>query len=371
VGTTIFTVMSKMAAEHNAINLSQGFPDFPCSPELMDLVCSSMKKGFNQYAPMPGLPALREGISEKTNLLYGYKPDVDKEITVTSGATEALFDAITAVVKSGDEVIIFEPAYDSYIPAILLAGGIPVPVELEFPDYSIDWGKVKKLINSKTKLIIINSPHNPTGAVFSESDLTELENCIYGTGVIVISDEVYEHIIFDGLRHQSVLLRPDLRKRAFVISSFGKTFHTTGWKIGYCIAPEKLSAEFRKVHQFVTFSSSTPFQQAIAEFIKDKENYLHLPDYYQKKRDYFFSLMKNSPLKQLPCSGTYFALYSFAHLFSEGDVEMAEKLTRDIGVASIPVSVFYAGKTDNKVLRFCFAKENSTLEKAAEKLCRI
>jgi methionine aminotransferase len=371
VGVTIFTIMSKLANDHQAINLSQGFPDFDTHPDLLDLVYASMRAGHNQYAPMQGVRALRERISEKVSALYQADYDPDSEITLTSGATEALFAAISAVVRPGDEVIVLEPAFDSYVPVIKLNGGIPVYVQYKFPDYRIDWDDVRNALSSKTRLIILNSPHNPTGAVFTESDIAELKNMLRDTEVLILSDEVYEHIIFDGMRHESVCRYPELRQRSFVVSSFGKTYHTTGWKIGYCLAPAPLSKEFQRVHQFVTFASNTPIQYAYAEFMKNKEIYLSLPAFYEQKRNKFLSLIRGSRFKALPCFGTYFLMLDYSSISDEPDVEFSKRMTIEHGVASIPPSVFYHRCVDHKVLRFCFAKKDETLEKAAEKLCRI
>jgi methionine transaminase len=372
VGTTIFSQMSKLAAEHQAINLSQGFPDFGNDPLLPELVFKYMKEGFNQYAPMQGVPILRERIAEKTNDIYKLTVNPETEITVTSGATEALFAAIHAIIKKNDEVIVLEPCYDSYIPAIQLAGGIPIPISLSLPDYSLPQQKIIDAITEKTKLIIINSPHNPTGSVLQKNDLEFLAQILTDTNIFVISDEVYEHIIFDNIRHESVLHYPELRKRSFVISSFGKTFHTTGWKIGYCIAPAELTMEFRKIHQFLTFSSHTPTQLAIAEYLQYKDKYENLPSFYQEKRDYFRSLFTNSKFELLPCNGTYFQLMSFKNISpNETDIDFAIRITKDYGVASIPISVFYTQKEDNHLLRFCFAKTNETMEKAAYLLNKL
>jgi methionine transaminase len=337
---------------------------------MLDLVSQAMRKGLNQYAPMPGLPALREAIAEKTTFLYGTKVNPDTEITVVSGASEALFNALACLISAGDEVVIFEPAYDLYVPAINLFGGVAVPVALNPTDYSIDWAKAKEAITPKTRAIIINTPHNPTGAVLYQRDLQELQRLVAETDIFVLSDEVYEHIIFDGIAHESVLKYPDLLARSFVISSFGKTYHTTGWKIGYCIAPAELTKEFRKIHQFNTFSTSTPMQVALAEFIKEKEHYLELPDFYQERRDRFRALMQETAFKLLPCAGTYFQLASYAHLSQERDTDYAIRLTREVGVATIPVSVFYTNQTDHKVIRFCFAKRYETLEQGIDKLIK-
>lgn len=371
VGTTIFSVMSKLAAEHNAINLSQGFPDFNCSEELISLVHKYMQKGMNQYAPMPGLMALREVIAEKTQDLYSTVYDAETEVTVTAGATQAIFTAIASVIREDDEVIVFEPAYDCYAPAIELAGGKAIFLQLKHPKYNIDWNQVQKVVNHRTKMIIINTPHNPTGAVMTAADMAKLEKITANSDIIILSDEVYEHILFDKLEHQSVARYPKLAERSFIISSFGKTFHTTGWKIGYCLAPKNLMAEFRKVHQFLVFCVNTPIQHAYAEFLKKKENYLDLGAFYQQKRDYFASMLKPSRFKFEPAAGTYFQLLRYDNLFKEKDTDLATRLTKEKGIASIPVSVFYHKPQDNAVLRFCFAKSDETLEKAAEILTKI
>lgn len=365
VGTSIFSVMSALAVENGAINLSQGFPDFPVDPKLLALVEEGMAKGFNQYAPSNGLPALRSRIAALTKEVYDADFDHETEITVTSGATEALFCAIAATIKEGDEVIIFEPCYDSYVPVIELFGGIPIYVTLDFPDYKINWESVKKRVNSSTRMIILNSPHNPTGSTLGAEDMEELSKIVQANPIIILSDEVYEHIIFDGAAHQSVARYPKLANRSFIISSFGKTFHATGWKIGYCLAPAHLTKEFRKIHQFVTFSTATPFQYAIAEYLKDLTHVIELKHFYQKKRDYFLELMKGSKFEPLPSAGTYFQLMRYKGISELGDREFAKWLTVEKGVASIPVSVFYRTGEDNQVLRFCIAKENETLEKAA------
>jgi len=371
VGVTIFTIMSKLANDHHAINLSQGFPDFDVHPDLVALVDNYMRSGHNQYAPMQGVASLRRRIAGKVLALYNASYDPESEITVTSGGTEALFAAISAVVQQGDEVIVLEPAFDSYVPVIQLNGGIPVYVEYKFPDYRIDWDDVRNALSPKTRLIILNSPHNPTGAVFTERDISALENILLDTDVLLLSDEVYEHIIFDGLRHESVCRYPELAKRSFVVSSFGKTYHTTGWKIGYCLAPAPMSKEFQRVHQFLTFASNTPIQYAYAEFMKNKDIYLNLSAFYQEKRDKFLSLIKDSRFKAIPCHGTYFQMVDYSAISHESDVEFSKRLTTEHGVASIPPSVFYHRQVDHKVLRFCFAKKDETLEKAAERLCKI
>ena len=371
VGVTIFTIMSKLASDHQAINLSQGFPDFDVHPDLLALVDKYMRSGHNQYAPMQGVAALRQRIAEKVLALYNASYDPESEITVTSGGTEALFAAISAVVQQGDEVIVLEPAFDSYVPVIKLNGGIPVYVEYKFPDYRIGWDDVRNALSPKTRLIILNSPHNPTGAVFTETDISALKNILLDTDVLLLSDEVYEHIIFDGLRHESISRYPELMERSFVVSSFGKTYHTTGWKIGYCLAPAPLSKEFQRVHQFLTFASNTPIQYAYAEFMKNKDIYLDLSEFYQQKRDKFLSLIENSRFKAMPCHGTYFQMVDYSSISHESDVEFSKRLTIEHGVASIPPSVFYHHRVDHKVLRFCFAKKDETLEKAAERLCKI
>lgn len=370
-GTTIFSIMSGMAMEHSAINLSQGFPDFDVNSELIDRVNHYMKEGFNQYAPMPGVPALREKISQKVSELYGYSYDAGSEITVTSGATEALYAAITSVVNPGDEVIVFEPAYDSYMPVIELNGGVTRFIQLKFPDYSVDWDLVRKRVTDKTRLIIINSPHNPTGTILTGDDLNELYKVVKDREIFVLSDEVYEHIVFDGMNHASVSAHEGLSKRSFVVSSFGKTYHATGWKVGYCVAPRFLMAEFQKIRQFVTFTTNTPMQYAISDILDKKDLYLGLSGFYQKKRDLFLKLIESSRFKPLNCSGTYFQMLDYSDISEDDDMIFAEVLTKKYGVAAIPPSVFYDGKDDNKVLRFCFAKQDKTLEEAAEILCKI
>jgi methionine aminotransferase len=371
VGTTIFTVMSKLAADNNAINLSQGFPDFNCSEELVSLVNKYMKAGNNQYAPMAGFIALREILAQKTEALYGEKYDPETEVTITAGGTQAIYTAISAMVREGDEVIIFEPAYDCYQPAIELNGGKTIYLQLKAPTYSIDWEEVKKRINHRTKMIIINTPHNPTGSIMSATDMLVLEKLTRDTDIVIISDEVYEHIIFDQQQHQSVARYPKLAERSFIISSFGKTYHATGWKMGYVVAPKNLMSEFRKVHQFLVFSCNTPIQYALAEFLKQKEHYLELGNFYQKKRDYFISLIRNSKFDFTPSAGTYFQLLNYQKMSKEKDADYAVRLTKEFGIASIPISAFYHESIDNNVLRFCFAKKEETLEKAAAILNRI
>ena len=372
VGTNIFTTMSSLAHTHGAINLSQGFPDFSCDFRLIEAVEKAMRDGHNQYAPMPGIMPLRAQISAFVKRLYGAKYDPVSEISITSGATEALLCAIFAIVHPGDEVIVIEPAYDSYLPAIQLCGGIPVCIPLQFPDYKPNWNQVQDAINPKTKAIILNTPHNPTGSILEKEDLVQLAEIVKGKSLFIISDEVYEHIIFDGEAHLSICRYPELVERSFVISSFGKSLHTTGWKVGYCLAPAQLSAEFRKVHQYTTFSTSHPFQQAIASYMEQyPEEILNLGVFYQHKRDLFLELMKDSRFEPLPCKGTYFQLMKYGEISDQSDFEFSQWLTIEHGVACIPVSVFYKDKTDNGVVRFCFAKEDVTLEKAVEKLIRV
>lgn len=370
-GTSIFAVMSGLANEVGAINLSQGFPDFPISMELVDLVSHYMKKGFNQYAPMPGVPALREAIAEKAFDTFGITYNPATEINITAGATEAIFCVITAMVHPGDEVIIIEPAYDSYAPAVELCGGVVHYTSLQFPDYTINWPEVESLLNNRTRMILINTPHNPTGSVLQAADLMNLDRITRNTDILVMSDEVYEHLIFDGIRHESVCYYPALAERSFVIGSFGKTFHTTGWKTGFIMAPAALMAEVRKVHQFVVFASNTPIQYAVADFLKNKENYLQLPSFYQQKRDKFVNLVKDSRFKIIPSYGTYFQLLDYSAISNEKELDFAVRITKEYGVASVPVSPFYHDKQDNHVLRFCFAKTEETLERAAEILCGI
>jgi methionine transaminase len=370
-GTSIFAVMSGLANEVGAINLSQGFPNFPVSEKLIELVYKYMKEGMNQYAPMQGVLPLREAIAEKVQDTYGISYDPVHEINITAGATEAIYGVIAAIIRPGDEAIVIEPAYDSYAPAIELNGGIARYSSLKVPGYSINWAEVRSLINSGTKLIIINSPHNPTGAILGASDLAELNKITLGTNIVVMSDEVYEHLIFEGHRHESICWYPSLASRSFVIGSFGKTFHTTGWKTGFVLAPANLMVEFRKAHQFIVFAGNTPMQYAMAEYLRDKENYIHLPEFYQQKRDYFVKLISGSRFKIIPSLGTYFQLLDYSLISDENEMEFAVRLTREFGLASVPVSPFYHEKEEHKVLRFCFAKTEETLERAAEILGRI
>ena len=371
VGTTIFTVMSALANECGAINLSQGFPDFASPPLLLERVTHHMRAGQNQYAPMAGVLPLREAIAEKVESLYGAQYDPVAEITITAGATQAIYTAVTAMVHAGDEVIIFEPAYDSYVPAIQLAGGIAVHVGLKFPDYHIDWDQVAPLINPRTRMIIINSPNNPTGSVFSAADMQALIRLVKDTDIVIVADEVYEHIVFDGQRHESAARYPELACRSFIVSSFGKTYHVTGWKIGYCLAPRELMVEFRKAHQFIVFTCNTAVQFGLTDFMQEKAHYLDLAAFYQAKRDFFLSAIAGSRFAPLPSRGTYFQLCGYQNLSGERDVEFCQRMTREFGVAAIPVSVFYRDKEDNRVIRFCFAKVEETLSRAAEILCQM
>ena len=371
-GTTIFTVMSQLATQHKAINLGQGFPDFDGPQSLRDALAAAMNSGRNQYAPMTGVPKLREQIALKTEKLYGRKVSADTEVTVTSGATEALFAAIAAVVHAGEEVIVLDPCYDSYEPAIELAGARAVHVPLSLPDFSVDWARVKAAITPKTRMILINSPHNPTGAVLSADDLDALAELVRGTDIFVLSDEVYEHIIFDAQSHQSVLRHAELAARSFVVSSFGKTYHCTGWKVGYCIAPPQLSAEFRKVHQYLTFCTFSPAQWAFADVLEaDPQHYLDLPHFYQAKRDRFRELLAKSKFKLQPVGGAYFQLVDYSAISDKDDLNFCEWLVREAGVAAIPVSAFYENPPESKLIRFCFAKSDETLVAAAERLCKL
>jgi methionine aminotransferase len=371
IAESIFATMTKMANDYNAINLSQGFPDFNCSEELLERVAFYQSKGFNQYAPMPGVLSLRKKISQKIEKNYGKKYNPESEIVITAGATQALYTAITAVVSPGDEVIILEPAYDSYAPAIMINGGIPNYIPLTKSDYSINWDKVERTISEKTRLIIINSPHNPTGSVLSKIDLMSLENLIRDKNILIISDEVYEHIIFDDLIHFSFSQLSELSQRTFVISSFGKTYHTTGWKVGYCAAPEKLMSEFKKVHQFIVFAVNTPIQHAYADIMDNEKLYLGLGKFYQSKRDLITKLLSKSRFKFTPAQGTYFQLLDYSSISDMNDMEFAKYLTREIGVAVIPLSPFYFERNQDKVIRICFAKNDEVLHNAADRLCRV
>jgi methionine aminotransferase len=367
VGTTIFTVMSRLAADHDAINLSQGFPDFDCDPELIEAVARHMREGRNQYAPMQGVPTLRRAIAAKFQHFYGASYDPETEITITSGGTEALFDAIAAVVRPGDEVVVVEPCYDSYVPAIQLNGGVPAVARMQLVDFRIDWDDVRRAITERTRLLIINSPHNPSGAVLREEDIRELRRALEGTGALVLSDEVYEHIIFDGAAHLSMARYPELAARSFIVGSFGKTFHTTGWKVGYCVAPAALTAEFRKIHQYVTFATNTPVQHALAEFTVPQK-LATLAPFYEEKRNRFLALMEGSRFRALPCGGSYFQLMDYSALSSEPDEAFAVQLTQNAKVAAIPLSPFLYRQQAPPIVRFCFAKRDATLEAAASRL---
>ena len=371
VGNTIFSVMSKLAEEHQAINLSQGFPDYDADPELISLVNTAMLKGENQYAAMPGLQSLRETIAQKTKNLYAADYDANSEITVTAGATQAIFTALAATINPGDEVIIFEPAYDCYAPSIKLFGGLVKSYEMVPPDYEIDWEMVKRLFSANTKMIILNSPHNPTGKILKQQDIEALIKLTKGTDVLILSDEVYEHLIYDGQAHLSIARYPELKERTFIVASFGKLLHTTGWKVGYCLAPENLTKEFRKVHQFNVFSVNTPIQHAIVRYLENPSSYNELSAFFQTKRDYFRNLLQETKFKLLPCHGSYFQCVSYDHFSEESDVALATRLIKDHGVASIPVSAFFIRNSDHHILRFCFAKKQETLEKAVERLMTL
>lgn len=372
VGTTIFTIMSKMAADHDAINLSQGYPDFDVPAELLQRLDRYARDGFNQYPPMHGIPYLREQIAEKISDCYGHRPDPENEITVTSGATEALFVAIQAVTMRGSEVIVFDPAYDAYDPAVSLAGGKTIHLPLIGAGFSIDWAALAQAINKNTTAIILNSPHNPTGSTLVAEDLERLAELINDTNICLISDEVYEHMVFDDQPHCSLLTHPALRERAFVISSFGKTYHATGWKVGYCVAPEDMTVEFRKIHQFVTFTTHTPTQWAIADYLENfPEHHRELPAFYQKKRDLFLEESADLGFVMQPSAGTYFQLADYSALSNMPDTEFVERLTREAGVAAIPVSVFYETPPESRLIRFCFAKDDDTLRDAIDRLRRF
>ena len=371
IGTSIFAVMTRLANEHGAINLSQGFPDFDCDPALVEAVARAMREGHNQYAPMPGVLALREAIAAKVKACYGAIADPVTEVIVTSGATAGLYATLTALVHPGDEVLLFEPCYDSYVPVIRLSGGTPVFASLRYPDYRVDWDEVRRLISPRTRLILVNTPHNPTGVVWTADDMARLSAIVDGTDILIVADEVYEHIIFDGRPHESVLRHPDLRSRAVVISSFGKTFHTTGWKVGYCVAPAPLMTEVTRVHQFVTFTVHTPSQFAFAEFLSRDPGAHDLPGFYQTKRDRFLELTAGSRFRPLACEGTYFQLMDYSAISTDRDSAVAQWLLTTHGVAAIPVSAFLYKDTGGPVLRFCFAKKEQTLASAAERLRRV
>jgi methionine transaminase len=371
ISTSIFTIVTELAIKHKALNLSQGFPDFSPPEELISLVEKNMRKGNNQYAPMQGLMKLRESIAAKTEDLYGQSFNPETEITITSGATEAIFSAISAFIQEGDEVIVFEPAYDSYAPVIKINGGNPIYVATKLPDYKIDWEEVNKMVNARTRMIIINSPHNPSGSILSTEGMEKLNKLVTGTKILVLSDEVYEHIVFDGHIHESLAKYPNLKDKAIIVSSFGKTYNATGWKLGYCIANEDITKEIRKIHQFNVFCVNTPLQHAVAEFLGKKEVYQQLAGFYQQKRDEFLELLKGSKFSYTPSQGTYFQLISFKDISDEKDADFANRLIKEYKLASIPVSAFYHKAFDSKELRFCFAKSSETLKKAADILHKV
>ena len=371
VGTTIFTVMSKLAHQEGAINLAQGFPGFDSDPKLQQLVTKAMSDEYNQYAPMPGVYGLREQIANKINTLYGSDYHPESEVTVTAGATQAIYTIVSAFIRPGDEVIVLKPAYDCYEPAVTVNGGTIVPIQLKAPLYKVNWSAVERAITTKTKMLFINTPHNPTGTILDKEDMMELSRILKGTDIILLSDEVYEHIVFDGKKHESVARYPELRARSFITASFGKTFHNTGWKMGYTVAPKALMEEFQKVHQFNVFSVHHPSQKAFATYLKEPEHYLKLNDFFQQKRDIFLDLIKDSRFKVTPAAGTYFQMLDYSEITQEEDVEFAKRLTKDHKVASIPTSVFNLHQEDFKMLRFCFAKDDETLKKAATILCEI
>jgi len=371
VGTTIFTVMSSLAAELGAVNLGQGFPDFPMSEELVALVDQAMRDGYNQYAHMNGLASLREVLAEKIAGLYGTVVNPDTQITITPGGTYAIYTALTTILRPGDEVIVFEPAYDSYIPNVIINGAVPIRIGLSFPDYRIDWEEVRRKIEPRTRLIMLNTPHNPTGSILRPEDMEQLRNIVAGTGIFIHSDEVYEHLIFDGIPHCSILRYPDLLERSFVSFSFGKVYHCTGWKLGYSISSPALMREFRKVHQFNCFSCHTPSQVGLAKYLTNRDTYLSLSGFLQKKRDLFAGLMTATKFTALPSYGSYFQLYKYDRISDEPDTAFSIRITKEYGVATIPVSVFYTAGKDDRVVRFCFAKKDETLEKAAERLIKI
>ena len=371
VGTTIFTVMSALATEHNAINLGQGFPDFPMSEELTSLVDKAMREGYNQYTPMQGYLPLREAIAEKTEFLYGIKIDPTTQVTITPGGTYAIYTALTTILQPGDEVIVFEPAYDSYIPNIEVNGAIAVRINLDFPDYQINWNKVRQKISARTRMIMLNSPNNPTGSVISRQDIEELRSIVAGTSILISSDEVYEHLIYDGIPHQSILRFPDLLERSFVSFSFGKVYNCTGWKMGYSISSPELMAEFRKVHQFNCFSCHSPVQVALSQFLINKDSYLGLSAIMQAKRDFFANMLEQTKFTALPSHGSYFQCFKYDRISDESDKDFCKRITKEYGVAAIPVSAFYKEGTDNKVIRFCFSKKDETLEKAANRLRKL
>ena len=374
-GTTIFSVMSALALQHQAVNLGQGFPDFGCDTALLEGVTEAMQQGHNQYPPMPGIPALREAIAAKIEALYGHRYDAQSEITVTAGATQALLTALLAITQPGDEVIVLEPCYDSYVPGIRMANAVPVPVSLDPHSHAPDFDRIAAAITPRTRAIMINTPHNPSGTVWSDADMLRLQELLHGTDIIVISDEVYEHMVFDGQPHASASRYPALAARSIVVSSFGKTFHVTGWKVGHVSAPAALMAEFRKIHQFNVFTVNTPMQHGLARYLQDPAPYLQLPAFYQRKRDLFAAGLQQTRLRLLPCQGTYFQCVSYADIALPerdlGEAAFCEWLTREIGVAAIPLSAFYGTPVERQTIRFCFAKQDATLQQALERLARL
>jgi len=373
VGATVFSTMSALAAQHGAVNLGQGFPDFGCDPRLLDHVNDAMRAGHNQYPPMPGVPALRAAIAAKIEALYGRAYDANTEITVTAGATQALTTAILCCVHPGDEVIVIEPAYDSYLPAIALAGGVAVPVSMEVGEhgYSVPWDTLAAAVSARTRLIVVNSPHNPTGAILRRADLERLADIVAGTDILILSDEVYEHMVYDGQRHASMATHPVLAERAFVVSSFGKTYHVTGWKVGYVAAPAPLSAEFRKLHQYNVFTVNTPMQHGLAAYMADPAPYRELPAFYQRKRDLFRAGLANTRLRLLPADGTYFQCVHYGEISDLPETDFAQWLTTELKVAAIPVSPFYSQPKESGIVRFCFAKQDETLQLALERLAHL
>ncbi|MDF7658238.1 methionine aminotransferase [Erwiniaceae bacterium L1_54_6] len=371
VGTTIFSVIGQLSAQHKAINLSQGAPNFPCDPQLVELVSTAMREGHNQYAPLTGLPALKEALAQKVHTLYGQQYDVGSEVLITGSASQGIYMAISALVHPGDEVIFFEPAFDSYAPVVRLQGGTPIGLKLQVPDFAINWDELRATITPRTRMIIINTPHNPSAQVLTPADLDQLAALTRNTDIVVLSDEVYEHIVFDGRPHCGMATHPELAQRSVIVSSFGKTFHVTGWRVGYALAPAALMTEIVKVHQFMMYAADTPMQVGFAHYLQHPENYLQLSPFYQQKRDRLMSLMADSPFKLLPCAGSFFVLASYGHFSDESDSEMVKRLIVDHGVATIPLSAFYMDGTDNKLIRLSFAKDDATLQAGAEALCRV
>ena len=370
-GTSIFSVMSALAQQHGAVNLGQGFPDYAIDPALIDLVGAAMRAGHNQYPLMPGVMALREAIAGKVERLYGHAYDPEHEVTVTTGATQAIFTTIGALAHPGDEVIVFEPAYDSYLPAVRLAGATPVPLPLTVPGYRVDWAAVRAAITPRTRMIVVNTPNNPGTSALSPSDCAEFAAVTRATDIVIVSDEVYEHMVYDGARHESLARHPELAARSVVIGSFGKTFHATGWKVGYALAPRDIAAEIRRVHQFTVFTVNSPMQHALAEFLREPARYEVLPEFFARKRELLRSALADTPLELLPCAGSYFQLARYDRVSDEPDADFAQRLVRDVGVATIPLSAFYHDGTDHRVIRFCFAKRDETLLAAAERLRRL